>query len=53
MASPDTASPDIAVTPLAGSADDPIVVLGPLLGTRVERLWATVAESLSGFRVIG
>lgn len=53
MASPDTASPDIAVTPLAGAADDPIVVLGPSLGTRVERLWATVAESLSGFRVIG
>lgn len=53
MASPDTAAPDIAVSPLAGSADDPIVVLGPSLGTRIERLWATVAQSLSGFRVIG
>ncbi|MBB2891981.1 alpha/beta fold hydrolase [Flexivirga oryzae] len=47
------ATPEIALTRLAGSAGQPVLVVGPSLGTRVERLWAAVARELPDFRVIG
>ena len=47
------ATPEVALTRLSGSAEQPVVVVGPSLGTRVERLWSTAAGLLSGYRVIG
>lgn len=47
------ATPEVALTLLSGSADQPVVVVGPSLGTRVERLWSAAAGLLSGYRVIG
>ncbi|HWC21655.1 MAG TPA: alpha/beta fold hydrolase [Flexivirga sp.] len=47
------APPEIALTLLAGSPGQPVVIVGPSLGTRVERLWSTAAGLLSGYRVIG
>ncbi|MFC6706639.1 alpha/beta fold hydrolase [Flexivirga alba] len=46
-------APEIALTLLSGSAEQPVVVVGPSLGTRVERLWSTAAALLSDYRVIG
>lgn len=47
------ATPEITLTLLSGSADQPVVIVGPSLGTRVERLWSAAADLLSGYRVIG
>ena len=46
-------TPEIAVQTLAGSPGDPVLVLGPSLGTRVDRLWETVASDLDGLHVVG
>lgn len=47
------ATPDIALTHLAGSAGQPVLIVGPSLGTRVERLWSDAAGGLSELHVIG
>ena len=46
-------APEIAVQTLAGSLGDPVLVLGPSLGTRVDRLWGTVASELDRLHVVG
>lgn len=47
------ASPEVALTLLSGSVGHQVVIVGPSLGTRVERLWSMAAGLLSGYRVIG
>lgn len=47
------AGPEIAVTPLTGSVGQPILVVGPSLGTGVERLWAMAAGLIPDTRVLG
>lgn len=47
------ALPDISTTTLAGSPGDPVLVVGPSLGTHVDRLWGTVASALDGLHVVG
>lgn len=44
---------EIAVTPLAGAAGQPVVVVGPSLGTGVERLWGRAAALMPKARVLG
>lgn len=51
-----TATPQVAVTTLAGRRGDRVLVVGPSLGTRVETLWGSVAEALAqqgGMHVVG
>ncbi|TNM37499.1 alpha/beta fold hydrolase [Nocardioides albidus] len=45
--------PDIALRRLADAAGGPLLVVGPSLGTTVDRLWAAVAASLPGWNVVG
>lgn len=47
------ALPDIATTTLVGTAGDPVLVVGPSLGTHVDRLWATATTALDGLHVVG
>lgn len=49
-------SPQVAVTTLAGRRGNRVLVVGPSLGTRVERLWGSAAEELArrdGVHVVG
>ena len=49
--------PDVVVTeltaPPAADLSAPVLVVGPSLGTRVDRLWGAVAARLDGLRVLG
>lgn len=45
--------PEVTITPLSGTAGQPVVLLGPSIGTSVHRLWHTVAGRLDGYRVVG
>jgi len=45
--------PQVTITRLAGTLGQPVVVLGPSLGTRVELLWGAVARRLVGADVVG
>ncbi len=45
--------PTIRLRHLAGDPRQPLLVVGPSLGTSVERLWRDVAERLQGWQVIG
>ena len=45
--------PSVAVRHLAGSPTDPLLVVGPSLGTAVDRIWGAVARSLPGWQVLG
>lgn len=47
------AAPEITLTHLAGPPDRPVVLVGPSIGTRVQRLWAATAAHLPDHRVIG
>lgn len=51
-----TATPQVAVTTLAGRRGDRVLVVGPSLGTLVETLWGSVADGLArraGVHVVG
>lgn len=48
-----SALPSIRVRHLAGSPHQPVLVLGPSLGTSADRLWGPVAERLQGWNVLG
>lgn len=45
--------PPVAVRHLAGVPSRPLLVVGPSLGTTVDRLWAPVAGLLPGWNVLG
>lgn len=45
--------PEIAVTTLGGTPGRPVLVLGPSLGTRVDRLWTSVAAQVGDLHVLG
>ncbi|MBM7518813.1 alpha/beta fold hydrolase [Nocardioides nitrophenolicus] len=45
--------PSIAVRHLAGQPGRPLLVVGPSLGTTVDRLWGPVASALPGWNVLG
>lgn len=45
--------PEITLTPMAGTADDPLLVVGPSLGTQVGRLWGAVASAMGPWQVWG
>jgi len=52
----DARPPQVAVTSLAGRPGNRVLVVGPSLGTRVETLWGSAAESLAeraGVHVVG
>lgn len=46
-------APEIVASHLAGEPGGPILVVGPSLGTRVDRLWGTVAAELGELHVVG
>lgn len=48
-----SSTPRIVVSHLAGAPGRPILVVGPSLGTRVDRLWGQVAAVLDDFHVLG
>lgn len=45
--------PSIAVRHLSGLPGRPLLVVGPSLGTTVDRLWGPVASALTGWNVLG
>ena len=45
--------PGITLRHLAGAPDRPLLVVGPSLGTTVDRLWGPVADRLEGWNVVG
>lgn len=45
--------PSIAVRHLSGRPARPLLVVGPSLGTTVDRLWGPVASRLPGWNVLG
>lgn len=45
--------PEIVISHLAGDPGHPVLVVGPSLGTRVDRLWGAVAAQLDGLHVVG
>ena len=45
--------PRIALRRLAGAAGQPLLVVGPSLGTTAERIWSDVAALLPGWDVLG
>ncbi|NNG37730.1 alpha/beta fold hydrolase [Flexivirga sp. ID2601S] len=45
--------PTVTLTDLGGGSGEPVLVLGPSLGTSVRRLWGAAVTRLSGFRVLG
>ncbi|HWJ68054.1 MAG TPA: alpha/beta fold hydrolase [Nocardioides sp.] len=45
--------PAITLRHLAGAPRRPLLVVGPSLGTTVDRLWGPVAEHLPGWNVVG
>lgn len=45
--------PAVAVRHLVGRPALPLLVVGPSLGTTVDRLWGPVASALSGWNVLG
>lgn len=45
--------PDVVVTTLHDAPGAPVLVVGPSLGTRVDRLWGTVAAGLDDLHVVG
>lgn len=46
-------SPRVAVRHLSGLPTRPLLVVGPSLGTTVDRIWGPVASSLPGWNVLG
>lgn len=46
-------SPSVALRHLSGVPGRPLLVVGPSLGTTVDRLWGTVAATLPGWNVLG
>ncbi|MEL4358633.1 MULTISPECIES: alpha/beta fold hydrolase [unclassified Luteococcus] len=47
-----TPHPQIRLTPLAGDAEQPLLLLGPSMGTSGRRLWGGAAQLLSGHHVV-
>lgn len=45
--------PAIALRHLSGTPGRPLLVVGPSLGTTVDRLWGSVAPSMPGWNVLG
>lgn len=45
--------PAVTLRHLSGAPHQPLLVVGPSLGTTVDRLWGPVAESLAGWHVVG
>lgn len=45
--------PSIRLRHLAGRPQDPVLLVGPSLGTSVDRLWSPVADLLPGWNVAG
>lgn len=45
--------PAVTLRHLSGAPHQPLLVVGPSLGTTVDRLWGPVAESLEGWHVVG
>ncbi len=47
------ALPAITIRHLAGRPHTPLLVVGPSLGTSVDRLWGAVAQILPGWNIVG